>query len=163
MLHFGVYIMLNSLIEKLFFCHVDVSPYGRTGVRGEYVRNLSPLYRSGASYFCLSRPLWWNSGGSGSAPSGKCASGGSMEKTHKMCMCIKGRQAAKQKHTHTHTCKHYKYTAEAQVDLVQAVFTGSILPLCAPPTVPTPALFSKAVTAAALIMKGKIFYSDLLI
>lgn len=65
---------------KVIFCHVDVSPYGRTGVRGEYVRNLSPLYRSGASYFCLSRPLWWNSGGSGSAPSGKCASGGSMGK-----------------------------------------------------------------------------------
>lgn len=50
---------------KVIFCHVDVSPYGRTGVRGEYVRNLSPLYRSGASYFCLSRPLWWNSGGLG--------------------------------------------------------------------------------------------------
>lgn len=50
---------------KVIFCHVDVSPYGRTGVRGEYVRNLSPLYRGGASYFCLSRPLWWNSGGLG--------------------------------------------------------------------------------------------------
>lgn len=48
----------NSLAGSLF--RVDASPYGCTGVRGQYVRNLSLLYRGGASYFCLSHPLWWN-------------------------------------------------------------------------------------------------------
>lgn len=127
--------MPRSLIEKLFFHHVDVSPYGCPGVRGGSVKNLSPLCRSNIGSFCLSRPLCWNTRGSGS-----------------MHM-IKKRDCV---HTQT-THKHQTHSTNP------GGFGASCFHWQQPPPLPSPALFSRAVTAAALIMKAKIFYSDLLI
>lgn len=63
-------------------------------------------------------------------------------------------------HTHTNIINTRHRTRWIWCKLF--LLAASPLPI-RPPRPPIPALFSKAVTAAALIMKGKIFYSDLLI
>ncbi len=89
-------------------------------------------------------------------------------KTHKMCMCIKEDKPQ----TKTHTPTHHKDThTHANIINTQhkprwiwcKLFSLAATSPSPVPPIPIPALFSKAVTAAALIMKGKIFYSDLLI
>lgn len=101
--------MLNSLIEKLFFAMLTCL-HMAVQVCGENTWGIYHHCTAAALVIFVCPVLFGGTrGGSGSAPSGKCASGGSMGKTRKMCMCIKGRQAAKQKHTHiikTHTHTH---------------------------------------------------------
>lgn len=159
--------MLHGLIEKLFFAMLTCL-HMAVQVWGENMWGIYHYCTAAALVIFVCPVLFGRTRGAQGALSGKCVSGGSMEERIK-CACAWKTTNRKQKHTQLHVVKTHTHTQANIINTQRKprwiwckLFSlAATSPSPVPP--PIPALFSKAVTAAALIMKGKIFYSDLLI